>query len=1561
MASFNLKYYYNEDDYSDGEEVENEILEIVRNKNYPYIESLDNVSWPVFYHLSSLRHNILNWFPFKEGCSILEVGSGCGALTGLLCKKADYVASVELTKQRATINYERHKSQGNLEIFVGNIKNMRFNRKFDYVIVNGVLEYAGGFIEGDRPYEEFLNQLTPLLAENGKLLLAIENRLGMKYFSGAKEDHVGELFVGLDGYPHNTKVRTFSKTEISSLLSECGLVAEKFYYPYPDYKFPEVVYSEQGFDKIPLSYDVHSYDTDRFMFFDEIEMQNLLIREKVESSFSNSFLIVAHDNGYEHVSNEHDIQYVKINANRDDAYKICTVVYNDDGKLKVKKQALTKEAVTHLEKMKHYYQQSNDSKGGVDLLPVEMIGKELIYDYVNLPTVEKILLEQSKNIDDSGFFSILSMFYNVLTSYGIQQNYYTSEFHGIFGPTKCNEDLEFTPFSNIDVLFDNIFYDTRNLVIFDYEWYMGCHLPVKFIFWRAIKEFYQKHIVVNNQVPEERIYQLFEITDEMIGTFYQWEGYFSANYVKMFDKSILQKKTKYLTNDDYIFSDDYGVANLYIDTGNGFNDHDKIQVDYTKSSREITLNFDLSQFAVRNLRFDPIEGEYCVCEISRAEIDGNECVFLPYNSIPLKSVGDIFLTKDPIYFLQENSTNCNFLEVTFHLETLKQDTLVTYLSTAIESEIIEKDALRAENLSLNQKKDNLILKNAEYEFKIEQLENNQHELKLTVDHLTSDIQIKQSTVDRLTSDLQRKQSDVDGLTSELQKKQSDVDHLTSDLQQKQIDLSFLSTDRNELAHNLEILAREYNILVNSKTWKLTKPIRKVLDIAKTRRQKAINVSRESIKLLGKTSQNIKTIGWKKTMKKILTKGPECIENVRDSGKIAELVHTSDIWQKIDSWIEETSHTFIDIFHVPMGWNTPLFQRFQHLSIQAGNVGGISFYGAHPLVDKDIEICEFISPTLCIVNLDNYEVKRKLFEILDRKSGLKIIRLQSIDLATTIDDLRSFQEKGYNILYEYIDEITPQITGNIPKFVLDRHEYVLSNEEISVVATSDKLFNQVKPYRTRNMEMITNGVDYDHWNIDRNSIDCPEDIKGIVNSDKVVIGYHGALAQWIDYDLLIKLAMDERFILLLIGHEHDESLKDSGLLTYKNVHFIGSKPYSELSQYAAFYDIAILPFIVNDITESVSPVKIFEYMASQKPIVTYALPECLKYKSCLIANTEKEFIEQIEKALKLRFDKSYCRLLTEEALENTWESITQQTIDLVRSNQFHTVSALNEVVATKTLESQVVESAAQKYTQDKRLYRAMKSAFWKLPLLSPNAKGRFLYWSKKTFKPSLLDYPGDNHDDDDIESIASSINTVDLVPENNAESMKYIEQILRIPDKDLSAYIPITEAPYKRQGGDSKIIAYYLTQFHPDPHNEEWWGKGVTEWNNVCRAVPQFVGHYQPRLPGELGFYDLRLRENMARQIELAQMYGVYGFSFYYYWFDGERLLEKPIEMFLADKSLDFPFSLCWANENWTKRFDGTNSGILMEQPKSVESYKNVIKDMIRFLRDERYITVQGKK
>ena len=158
----------------------------------------------------------------------------------------------------------------------------------------------------------------------------------------------------------------------------------------------------------------------------------------------------------------------------------------------------------------------------------------------------------------------------------------------------------------------------------------------------------------------------------------------------------------------------------------------------------------------------------------------------------------------------------------------------------------------------------------------------------------------------------------------------------------------------------------------------------------------------------------------------------------------------------------------------------------------------------------------------------------------------------------------------------------------------------------------------------------------------------------------------------------------------------------------------------------------------------------------------------------------------------------------------------------------------------------------------------------------------------------------------------------------------------------------------------RAISFYLPQFHPIPENDEWWGKGFTEWTNVTKAKPRFKEHYQPHLPADMGFYDLRLNETLVAQARLAKEHGIDGFCFHHYWFSGKKLLEKPIENMLELKSPNFPFCLCWANENWTRKWDGLNENVLIEQTYSDEDDIAHFNYLANFFSDSRYIKIDDK-
>lgn len=298
IGNVTLDYsFYDEDhQYCDGEETEKFILDVFK-KDKDIFEVLENDNrWSVLYHLSPMRENIVIPMDLNDSDNVLEIGSGMGAITKPLSERVKQVDCVELSKIRSLANAHRNKEMNNITIYVGSFNKVKFKKKYDVIVLIGVLEYAGLYIDNENPFFDFLKSLNNLLKPEGKLYIAIENRLGVKYFAGNPEDHWGKAFFGIEGYNSDKKgAKTFSKSELEKLLNDTGFKNLFFYYPVPDYKLPKYIYSDEYLpklsDEIPANV-VYDMD-DSFRSFDEEKVFKSIKNIKEFMYLNNSFLIEA--------------------------------------------------------------------------------------------------------------------------------------------------------------------------------------------------------------------------------------------------------------------------------------------------------------------------------------------------------------------------------------------------------------------------------------------------------------------------------------------------------------------------------------------------------------------------------------------------------------------------------------------------------------------------------------------------------------------------------------------------------------------------------------------------------------------------------------------------------------------------------------------------------------------------------------------------------------------------------------------------------------------------------------------------------------------------------------------------------------------------------------------------------------------------------------------------------------------------------------------------------------------------------------------------------------------
>lgn len=476
--TLDYEFYPGEDLYSDGE-IEEEILEIVKKfgkEEFPRIIE-EKGSWPVLYHLSPLRENIVDWLPINKEMKVLEVGSGCGAITGVLARKAGSVSCIELSKKRSLINAYRNSECDNVSIHVGNFQDIEkvMDTDFDYIFLVGVFEYARGYIGTDHPYERFMEILLRHLkggGAEGRLVIAIENKFGLKYWAGCREDHQGLYFSGLEDYPDDTGVRTFTRRGLEKICKANGCSEYSFYYPYPDYKFMTSIYSDEYLPRLgELCTNIRNFDRSRLLLFDEKNVFDTTIKEGVFPDYSNSYCLI--------IGKPLPIKFSKYSNDRAPEYAIRTDIRLAKSGMEragmpgggrdiawiVEKTACTPKAQAHIQSMEKAYELLSKKYAGGELninRCMKMPDGSLSFEFAEGRTLEEMFDELLDRKDFEGIDKLFS-------EYVRRISYHDGE--GI---------------TDYDLIFSNILVYGNLWTVIDYEWTFQEEIPIREVAYRAL-------------------------------------------------------------------------------------------------------------------------------------------------------------------------------------------------------------------------------------------------------------------------------------------------------------------------------------------------------------------------------------------------------------------------------------------------------------------------------------------------------------------------------------------------------------------------------------------------------------------------------------------------------------------------------------------------------------------------------------------------------------------------------------------------------------------------------------------------------------------------------------------------------------------------------------------------------------------------------------------------------------------------------------------------------------------------------------------------------------------
>lgn len=633
-VKLNYEFYPGEDLYSDGD-IEDELLAITKNAarlEYPAIIEQKN-NWPVLYHLSPLRGNIVDWLPITKEMKVLEIGSGCGAITDKLSEKAGHVTCVDLSAKRSMINAYRNQDRDNIEIYVGNFSDIEpvLPTDYDLICLIGVFEYGNSYIPTKTPYEDFFQIMRKHKKETGLLVIAIENKFGLKYWAGCTEDHVGTYFAGLEGYPDGGSARTFTRKGLEKIFERCGEKNYHFYYPYPDYKFPTTVYSDQRKPfQGELTDNIRNFDRDRMVLFREKYVYDSTIADDYFDVFANSYMVV--------IGEQPQTIYAKYSNDRAPQYELRTEIVTDGREKRVRKYPMSEASTAHVRRLAEAYEQLCGRYDGSGLRINPCVYREEGYaefPYEKGVSLEALMDRSLERHDMDGFRQLFARYWELIS-------YRNPEFEGTV--------------ADYDLIFSNILVDGEEWTVIDYEWTTCEAVEDKEIAFRAVY-CYLLEEDKRNEIDLDYVMHKIGVTREEAEAYRKKEELFQKKVTgkrksmgeiragigtRLVDpKELIEKHFRELP---------HKLLQLYYDRGNGFSEQDSCHVrdSYVEEQLvETTLSIDGN---VRNFRIDPTDRP-CIVKLREFLLNGEK---LPYDKKLMETNGKqikpgtyVFTTSDP--------------------------------------------------------------------------------------------------------------------------------------------------------------------------------------------------------------------------------------------------------------------------------------------------------------------------------------------------------------------------------------------------------------------------------------------------------------------------------------------------------------------------------------------------------------------------------------------------------------------------------------------------------------------------------------------------------------------------------------------------------------------------------------------------------------------------------------------------------------------------------------------------------------------------------------------------